>query len=461
MIIVVVPMAVLLTIILVKKIPKIGGNIYAALLAAGLLSLLMGGVYNPVDWLKALIDGVDRIAWVMMLSFFGSLYSETQVELGTVDTIMSSLKARFKNSPRLLVVCVIMVLVLAGSLLGDAIAAATVVGVLTISTLAALGLTGEAICAIIVMGAAMGSIMPPMSQALALASALVGTDPDPVFRMGYLTVSIVVVLVCIYVVTFLLRNVKKVEFESEETAMQILRRNWTTMIPLCALILVVFFRTIQGPLKFDLMTSLLTAIPLGQSSLLEALKGIPIIKGLTNGIVLCIIFALIVSFFFPKVHRNTGRVITVGIKNVRLTLMIQFCAGFMLGSFYAAGQIETVKEFAMNLDSNVIILGGAGAMALIGMLTGSQTTTQNVVFSFFGPALVSLGIAPTIVAVAGASLAMSGQGLPPADLTTFVVAGIVGGALGVKVDPVKAMIIAMPMCIFFLAEALILLYMFG
>lgn len=458
MIIVLVPMAVLITIILVKQIPKIGGNIYIALSLAGIISLLMGGIYSPVEWAKALVDGVDRIAWVMMLSFFGSLYSETQVELGTVDTIMSALKARFKNNPRMLVICVVMVLVLAGSLLGDAIAAATVVGVLTISTLAILGLSGETICAIIVMGASMGSIMPPISQAFALSSALLGIDPDPVFRLGYLTVSIVVALVCVYIVFFLLRDIKKIEFESEETSLRILKKNWATMIPLFGLIVVVFFRTIQGPLHFDLMTTALASIALGDSSLLDVIRGLPILNGLGNGIVLCIIFAIIISFFFPKVHKNAGKVLRVGIRNVRYTLLIQFCAGFMLGGFYAGGQVEMVKTFALGLDSHVVILGGAGAMCLIGMLTGSQTTTQNVVFSFFGPTLVEIGIPPTHAALAGANLAMAGQGMPPADLTTFVTAGIVGGALGVKVDPVKSMIISLPMCTLFIIEALIILY---
>lgn len=459
MIIVIVPMTVLLAIILIKKIPVIGGNIYFALAAAGLLSLIMGGVHNPVDWLKALIDGVDRISWVMMLSLFGSLYSETQVELGTVDTIMSSLKVRFKNYPRMLVVCVVMVLVLAGSLLGDAIAAATVVGVLTVSTLAVMGLSAEVICAIIVMGASMGSIMPPISQALALSSALLNVAPDPVFRLGYLTVSIVVVLVCFYIVFFLLRNVKKIEFESDKTALQILGANWTTLIPLAVLLLVVVLRTVQGPWRFDLMTTVLASIPFGEKSLLAVITGIPILKGLGNGIVLCIILAIMVSFLFPRVHSNSRRVLTVGIRNVRYTLLIQFCAGFMLGCFYAAGQIEAVKNFALNLDHNVIILGGIAAMALLGMLTGSQTTTQNVVFSFFGPTLLEIGVPPTYAATAGASMAMAGQGMPPADLTTFVTAGIVGGALGTKVDPVKSMIVSLPMCIFFMLEAVILLYM--
>ena len=97
-------------------------------------------------------------------------------------------------------------------------------------------------------------------------------------------------------------------------------------------------------------------------------------------------------------------------------------------------------------------------MCLIGMLTGSQSTAQNVVFSFFGPALVNIGLNPTYVAVAGANIAAAGQGLPPADLTTFVVAGIVGGMLGVKVNPVKSMLYMVPMCLLFLAIGVVFLY---
>lgn len=97
-------------------------------------------------------------------------------------------------------------------------------------------------------------------------------------------------------------------------------------------------------------------------------------------------------------------------------------------------------------------------MMLIGMLTGSQSTTQNAVFSFFGPALVKTGLNPTYVAVAGANLAAAGQGMPPADLTTFVVAGIVAGMLGKKVDPLKSMILMIPMCLCFFAIGMVFLY---
>ena len=172
MITVLVPVAVLLLIVLCKKIPKIGGNVQAALIIAGVLSLLMGRVFTPAAWVAAFIDGLNSLAWIIFLSIFGSIYAETQSRLGVIDTIMGALKAKFGKFPRALVISIILVLVLAGSLLGDAIAAGTVVGVLTVGTLAAMGLSPECICSIIVMGASMGSIMPPITQAMALSSSL-------------------------------------------------------------------------------------------------------------------------------------------------------------------------------------------------------------------------------------------------------------------------------------------------
>lgn len=46
-----------------------------------------------------------------------------------------------------------------------------------------------------------------------------------------------------------------------------------------------------------------------------------------------------------------------------------------------------------------------------------NTIAQNTIFSFFGPILVEMGYT-------------AGQGLPPAELATFAVAGVVGGLLG-------------------------------
>jgi len=64
------------------------------------------------------------------------------------------------------------------------------------------------------------------------------------------------------------------------------------------------------------------------------------------------------------------------------------------------------------------------------------------------------------VAVAGAHIAMAGQGMPPADLTTFVVVGLVGGILGIKVDPIRSMFYSMVMCVYFLIVGLAFLFLF-
>ena len=178
-------------------------------------------------------------------------------------------KAKFGKSPWALVICVILALVIAGSLLGDAIAS-TVIGVLTVGTLAAMGLSPEHICCIIVMGASMGSIMPPITQALALSSTLVNTDsgagcPD---RLCHCTARH---RHRMSVCGDLLREkkgMKIVEFDEngeeitdERKAGQILRENWHSLIPLGVLILIVLFRTINVEgLKFDLVPELLGKI---------------------------------------------------------------------------------------------------------------------------------------------------------------------------------------------------------
>ena len=84
----------------------------------------------------------------------------------------------------MLIICILFALTLAGSLLGDAIAASTVIGMLTIGILVSMNMSYEKISAIIVMGACVGSIMPPITQALALASSLVGNPRRPGHQPG-------------------------------------------------------------------------------------------------------------------------------------------------------------------------------------------------------------------------------------------------------------------------------------
>ena len=245
-----------------------------------------------------------------------------------------------------------------------------------------------------------------------------------------------------------------------QTAGQILKNNWITLVPLMVLVVVIFFRTIGVPqIQFDFVPDILGYIKVSENlSILDVLKNITILNGVTNGIVLSILFVTIIAFLFPKVRCDWKDTLSTSVKNVKVTVLIHLCAAVMLGSFYAGGQIEAVQEFALGLDTNLLKIGGAMAMVLMGMLTGSQSTSQNVVFSFFGPALVNTGVSKIHSAVAGAHLASAGQGLPPADLTTFAVAGIVGGLLGKKVDPLKSMFYCVPMCLLLAAIGILFLY---
>ena len=470
---VVIPMAVLLIIVLCKKIPVIGGKINVALVVTGALTLLLGGLYNPGQWVAAWIDGLDRLSWIIALSIAGSLFAEISIRLGTIDTIIGALTAKFGRHPRMLIICILFALTLAGSLLGDAIAASTVIGMLTIGILVSMNMSYEKISAIIVMGACVGSIMPPMTQALALASSLVGTPADPVINLGYVTVSISFIVVAIYSAFFLVHkdNVPGANPEvqirfADQTASSILRANWKSLIPLLFLIVVVLLRTVEIPyLSVDLGPSILQSIRFltledgTVLSLYDLLSGMSIVNGLTNGIVLSILCAIAVAFFFPVINKNAANICKESFSKVKMTVVLQICCAFMLGSFYAAGSVDAVSEFAQGLNGNVLKIGGAAAMILLGMLTGSQSTTQNVVFSFFGPALVAFGVDATHAAVAGAHLASAGQGLPPADLTTFVVVGIVASQFGKKVDPLKSMFYSMPMCICMAIIGMVFLYL--
>ena len=131
MVTVIIPIVLLLVIILVPAIPKIGGEVRIGLLVAGVSAAFLGGL-GAADTVSAAISGIDKLAWVIMLSIFGSLYAESQVKLGTMDTVLNTFRSLFGNSSKGLIASIIFTLVLAGSLLGDAIAAATVIGFLVV-----------------------------------------------------------------------------------------------------------------------------------------------------------------------------------------------------------------------------------------------------------------------------------------------------------------------------------------
>ena len=438
MIKVIVPILILLVLVVAKKIPKIGGNVALALALAGLTALIMGGVYNPISWLAAWVDGLDRLAWVIALSLAGSFYGETQGKIGALDTVVHLFRSLFGKSPHGLVVAVVIAIAVGGEAFGDAIASASVIGVLVIPALVGLGMTGEQIAATILFGCMLGSIMPPISQAVYLSCSLLNIGTDTAINWTFLTVGITMV-VCTIWAAFRFVKVKKLdpEFLPTQTPGQIIAEGWKGLLPLFLIVILIFLNSVFG---INVIATLLGPV-------YTFLAGVPVVSGLTNSIVLVLIVASLVTFLFKDVRDSAKEICVEALKGVSTSVTIQACAGLFVGALYMGGQIDAVTEFALGLNDHVIKIGGGISLLLIGMLTGSQTTAQNIIFSFFGPILVQLGVSPDFAAIAGSHLASAAPTLPPSNLTAFVVASMVGSTLGKKVDPLKTMVECLPAAI--------------
>ncbi|RXT06508.1 TRAP transporter large permease subunit [Ammoniphilus sp. CFH 90114] len=449
MLTIIIPMLILFAIVLIPKIPKIGGEIRIGLIAAGLVAAILGGL-GPIEILKATIDGIDRLAWVIMLSIFGSIYAETQVKLGTMDTTLLSLRSVFGKSSNGLIAAIILTLVLAGSLLGDAIAAATVIGFLVINSLHELKVKPEQIGMIILVGASLGSIMPPISQGIFLSASLINTDPGPVLQVAYFTVGLGVIFAIVESFRFVKGKKLPAELLPDKTFLQIMKQKWYTLVPLLVL---VFIIVANSGFKYDIFSEWpFFAI------IVDTLKDIPILKGLTFKVVMAILVATFVSYLFLVFRKDTQGVFTGGLGKVKQTVQIQLSAGFMIGIFYATGAIDIVKTYAEGLHGTTLKIGGGLATALIGMLTGSQTAAQTTIVTFFGPILENLGVNPVNIAIGASHIAAAGQNMPPVGLTAFVVCGLIGGILSTKVDPVKVMFLALPNSVYFLIAGFIALF---
>lgn len=446
MIEIIVPLALLFIIALVKRIPRIGGDIRVALLVAAVSSAIISGL-NLGETALAFVDGIDRLSWVIMLSLFGSLYAESQAKLGAIDTTLNSLRAAFGNSPKGLIVAIFITLILAGSLLGDAIAAATVIGFLVINSLTELKLKPEQIGMIILLGASIGSIMPPITQGVFLSASLVGVDPSPVIKIAYVTVTFGAILAILESFRFVRGKKMPKELIPEQSVIQILKERWKTLIPLLVLIAIVLANTL-----FDY--NIFTEISIF-AFILEPLKEIRIVQGITFQVVSAIIIAFLVSFLFPTVRKDTKGVFKNGLGKVNQTVQIQICAGVMVGVFYASGLIDKVALMTEGLASSMVKLGGALSMVVVGMLTGSQTTSQSVIVTFLGPILEKMEVAPEMIALGASHIAAAGQNMPPVGLTAFVICGLIGGILNTKVDPLKVMMLALPNSLYFLIIGLI------
>lgn len=160
----IIPFVVLLAIVLIKPIPFIGGKVpYALLIGAALVMILTGNI-TPMAWVGAIVEGLDRMAWVIFLCIFVNFYSQTQIRLGTIDAVVRMLRAMFGTSPRALLISTFIALVFCGAFTGSTMACTTVVGMLVARSLHESGLSPEKVASTIVMGAMLGSLMPPISS---------------------------------------------------------------------------------------------------------------------------------------------------------------------------------------------------------------------------------------------------------------------------------------------------------
>ena len=114
-----------------------------------------------------------------------------------------------------------------------------------------------------------------------------------------------------------------------------------------------------------------------------------------------------------------------------------------------------IPAFALQL---ALKLGGAGSLILGGMLLGAQSTTQTSLLPILGPAWMATGVSDINAAAASAHLAAAGQGLPPADLNTFVIAGLVSSLLQKQVNPMRSMILTVPYCLLLAFFGLVFLF---
>ena len=456
MITVIVPVIVLIVLIMVKKIPFVGGKVTYALIIAGLLALLMGGVFNPLQWVLAWIDGIDKLAWIMALNIFGSIYAASQTEMKTLDLVLSVARVSLGRSPKGLIVAIILVLGLAGSLLGDSVASATVVGILVIGILSDMQISAAGIGCIIMMGASLGSIMPPITQAVFLASPLAQVDTTPVVNISYITVGIGFVICTIYAV-FAFVKIKALpeHLIPNKTAGQIMHGNWHLMLPLAVLILLVILQTAAG----------INLVQMATGPLMGWLSNITILKGLSNNIVTFLITATLVSLFFPPVRKNLPKVVKNGVVGALPAVKVELGAALLLGAFYAAGQIEAVQAFAASMEAGALKVSGGLGILLISALTGSQSTGQNTIFSFLAPALTSVGVDPVHAAVASAHSASGGQAFPPVSAPALAISAVVESILvqklgkdAGKVDPIRVMVLTLPMSIYFVIVGFLFLF---
>lgn len=452
--IVVVPVLLFVCIVAFKKLPVIGGRLRAAFLLSGLAALVMGGKILLSDWLHAWVVGLDKIEYILWIVLIGSVFSALQITGGAMDTVLRDLCAVLGKSIKGIVMCALICMYIGGALMGTVTATAAVVGILVVPLLDETGMSPTMICAFLVTGGSMGAIMPPVSNAIIIAATLVGVDVSAATSICYVTIGTGLVFVSWFFCRFYIADHFKLPetMVCRECASEILRRQWKNLMPLAVLLTLVLAGSLPA-IDFDIARLLLGWIPLSGGSAYTVLAGIPVLGSFLNRIVQALFWASIVSFVMNyRIREKIFREIRRTLGSSRHMMEIQLCAAVFLGAFTTAGQMDAISAWVCTVHPSVLIVGGGLSLMPSGMLLGAQSTSQSLLTPILASAWQAIGISPVHAAVASAHLAAAGQGLPPADVNTFAIAGLVSSILHKDVNPLKSMYYTSFYC-FYLAAA--------
>lgn len=458
---VVVALAVLLVIVLCKKIPVIGGKVYVGLAAAGVIVLAMTGSLAPHYWGAAIEDGLNRFLWIIIFCLLANFFGECQIRLGVIDKVMRLLKVIFGKSHIALLASTVTVMLILGAFVGSTSACIMVVGLFMAKPLHKMGLSVEEVGATLVMGATLGSLMPPVSFSFNTSASTLGVDVMPVLERGYIVAGLAFIIGLTYIVfVFGGRAKKRMAFQEydfsqdeKESVGEILKDIGATCIPMLLLVVIIIAK---NAFKIDL-----TAMTIGR--LTAPLAGMRVFSAFNNFLVLTFFLMSCVSLLYRPCREHFAEAFVTCAKRSYMMWVVLLAAAFMVGAVFVTGRMDAIAAWAQGLSSTALVIGGAVVMALIGMLSGSDGTATSAIAPFLGPALMGNGFAAVPVAVAIGCWAVAGQGAPPADTCTFMVCGILSGLLGddaKNINPVKVMFLTAPMWSFLFIAGFVSIYIF-
>lgn len=457
--IVLIPIAFLILVSMLKRLPLIGGNLTVAFAGAGLISLWLGGAHDPSAWFAPWLKSMDSIAFIFFIIIFGAIFSALQIESGAMGVVLNILRALWGKTPQGLVLATLVALYFGGSLMGTVAAVGAVIGILIVPAMDEMKINEDLICAIVVTGASMGGMMPPVSNAIILACGLVGIDEHEALLISYGTVGIGLAVIAFFFCKVYIGNKYSLpeHLIPKETAWEIFSKNWTKLIPIFVLILIVMLNSIPS-LKFNLPKYLLSMIPYGKATLFAAIAKVPFAGKIVHNIVMAMIAAIVVNILLDfSLVKRVGAKLKMQMKAIIEPEAVLIATAFFLGAFKIGGQNAAIAAWAKSLDSSLLIFGGAAALLVAGMLTGGQSTAQGMLVPILAPAWTAIGISKLHIALASAHLSMAGQGFPPCDMNTFIIAGLIGAIIGRPVNPLRSMMYSAPYCIYLFIVGIIFL----